>query len=379
MQFLKTKKTKISCDKYIIGLNLPKFLNENVKLSSPMLKKYNKLINESASNYVKIQFIYKINESIKNTINSLIVFINEHEIQNIDKYETNPKTTIIQAINYEHLKIKNNKIFILEILQKKEDVKFKNNLNYFKQYNKIKEIIEKRVFNKFPNLKKKINLVNNVNIFDYGKKFGDNEKLYLGFKNTINNPLLSKSIQSPFNNLYYASKFSSPGGEYLNSFETAYNVYNLFDIKFNGYDATLIDYFNYNNFFNLLKAKYIFNKKYQNEAIAFHFDNEISYILILNHSNLIIKKATFEEAFEAKFYIFCNFGIWKNIIQKRTSLTKEVLANNVKIKGGVFLAKKILNKCNIFYIVENDLKNHYLELNYKIEETNLFKKESEKK
>lgn len=357
-------KSVLNAPKYLVGMNYISFLNDILNLKGKYLTNYKKLYIKMASKTTKIKlYLYVENKGKTNKIfPAFLTILKNKLLSNVSLFSS----LIIN--NYCYVNNDNNRIdnsLKIEFLINKKNI-FKNE-DILSNHNKLLEKMKKNIldilFKLYPTLPSLIKFAHIYDPLTDINNFNDVDLSYGGLTQNIQNNSSSRSMLTPFVNTYIASKYGSPGGHLSNIFESSYNLYHAFDINFKGYNFSLIDVLNYEELLNILQTKYKFFKKYNNKILGFYFDNEKSFLMQITKDKLIIKEAAFEETFSSDIYIYCNFATFKNILQKRTTITKEVLLNNFRVKGGVWLLKRILNKCNLLTLNEKELKK--LDLNIK--------------
>ena len=348
------KKYNLHSKKILIGLSVKHLVNDIIISNQPFFTKYKKLINvDEKLSKITIFFTIKKEYSKK----PYQILFNEFGIDSIKSFNESlsgkgAANSILNIINYSSMKLNKNKTINCEFYDSAS--KWKKIHNDKKRYNieinEIYKIIKKRLSNYFGS-----NF--NLNILHWNIKTPI-EKISLfndyftntGIINDKKNSFLKKTSLMPWNNVFLVNKWGIYGNQNYNLLCVAFSNYHLFDFKFTNKKSTIIDLLTIENILFFLQQKYKPVKKYLNISIGINIDHEISFVLLLTENKIIIKKSTFDEAFNSKYFIISNLNVYKDIIQGRKSMTFQVILNKFRVKGGVWPLQRLLKKCNLYYL-----------------------------
>ncbi len=359
---IKDKSQNLSFKKYLIGLPLPHLTNDLVFDKTNLFKEYRDLTNQKEK-YVKIKVHFSFNKNYRLSSESLNILINEHNNSNKSVYENINKgngvnDSYLNITNYTSLQTTSNtkntvNIEFIDLSSRWENIKYKSD-----QYNKICEKIIKNITKRMENIYKSFteNIIYSTitTPLHYKSYFYNITHSYTGFSQDQTNPFLKKTSLTPWHNTTLVNKFGSPGGCIKNALKTAYYSYHLFDFKYKSQDSSLIDTFNAHELLQVLRTKYMPHKKANNNTVGFHFDHENSIIIRFTPTSLIVKRSTFDEAFNCKYFVLSNLSVYKNILQRRKKMTKEVIMNTFRVKGGVWAFQKLMKRTNLYYLTEEE-------------------------
>lgn len=339
---INTDTKTIKSKKFAIGIN-PEYAFKTLIKKTDLSAKYLDLLKDLQKNHLKdltilISFkkaphIYKIEEPIYLFNESDIQFAEINELNDLEKIPF-----ILYNKNAYNNSSKNG--IVLKIWVSND---LENNL----QKTKLEEILYLRMKKVFKIDKE---IIENMTILDSKEQ----EKIFncingqnSGISFDDKNPWNSRIAASPLRNLQIIGNYGAYGNELLifkilNAIRTSnISFVNLKkDQKF-----SIIDILEAKEILELLKENYIGFDKYNDKTIGFTFDEKYHFVMTMRKNKVCtLKETTFDEAIKSYIFVWTTTKDFKNIITNRTSILKMVFAGKFKVRGGVFLLKKMLKK-----------------------------------
>ncbi|WP_434414384.1 hypothetical protein JTY60_01690 [symbiont of Argiope bruennichi] len=175
--------------------------------------------------------------------------------------------------------------------------------------------------------------------FDQGKIFGIKyDKKSFKWSDHFNHTI--------FKNFYFSNNLANPGitGQFLPY--TAIRTVNCLDTKLKKKEIHhTIDGLTASEMIFLLSKQYVPEKniKWKNKKIGFCFDDLYFIVIKLTDNKANYFFTSYDDSIKSDLFVYTSTTCFKRLTRGYTSIIKEVLKNNFRVKGGALIFRKILN------------------------------------